>query len=127
MAIIKEIEIDGRKVAFSASAAIPRIYRARFGRDLFADLTVLIDEMSNSSSAASTLPVKSLGMFEDIAYTLAKHADPGAPETPDEWLDEFDMFSVYNILPQIIEMWKLNTKSTSESKKKEPTVESTDL
>lgn len=35
MGIRKEIEIDGKMVAFKASAAIPRIYRLKFQRDIF--------------------------------------------------------------------------------------------
>lgn len=119
MAVIKIIEIDGRGVAFSASAAIPRIYRARFGRDLFTDLSALMEGVDENSAEESRLPFKSLVVFEDIAYTMAKHADPkGVPETPDEWLDEFEIFSIYSILPQIVEMWKGNTATTAESKKK---------
>ena len=35
MGIRKEIEIDGKMVAFKASAAIPRIYRLKFQRDIY--------------------------------------------------------------------------------------------
>lgn len=118
MAIIKTIEIDGRPVAFNASAAVPRIYRAKFGRDLFADLEKLMSSVNGGNEAESALTVETLEMFEDIAYTMAKHADPGVPETPEEWLDEFNIFSIYAILPQIVEMWRLNSMTTSESKKK---------
>ena len=34
MAITKTVEIDGKEVIFKASAAIPRIYRIKFGRDI---------------------------------------------------------------------------------------------
>ena len=34
----KKVEIDGREVEFKASAAVPRIYRMKFRRDLFMDL-----------------------------------------------------------------------------------------
>ena len=34
----KTILIDGKEVQFKASAAVPRIYRIKFGRDLFVDL-----------------------------------------------------------------------------------------
>ena len=43
--------------------------------------------------------------FENLAYMMAKQADPDVPNTPDEWLDSFEMFSVYEILPQIIDLW----------------------
>ena len=39
-------------------------------------------------------------------------------QTADDWLDTFDMFSIYEILPQIFELWALNTKQTSTPKKK---------
>ena len=35
MGIRKDIEIDGQMVAFKASAAIPRIYRLKFQRDIY--------------------------------------------------------------------------------------------
>ena len=46
----------------------------------------------------------SLEMFENIAYVMAKHADPSVPNTPEEWLDGFNTFPIYQILPQIIEL-----------------------
>ena len=49
---------------------------------------------------------------------MAKHADPSIPDTPEEWLDEFNTFSIYQILPQLIELWGLNTEVEIESKKK---------
>ena len=49
---------------------------------------------------------------------MAKHADPqGVPDTPDEWLDQFGTFSIYQVLPEIIELWGLNVQTQVESKK----------
>ena len=41
----------------------------------------------------SSLDLFSLEMFENIAYVMAKHADPSIPDNPEEWLDEFNTFS----------------------------------
>ena len=41
MSIVKKIEIDGKQVPFKASAAIPRIYRMKFQRDIYKDLKAL--------------------------------------------------------------------------------------
>ena len=49
---------------------------------------------------------------------MAKHADPSIPDTPEEWLDNFYTFSIYQVLPQLIELWGLNVKTDVESKKK---------
>ena len=38
MSMKKNITIDGQEIAFKASAAIPRIYRMRFHRDIYKDL-----------------------------------------------------------------------------------------
>ena len=35
MSIVKKVEIDGKRVPFKASAAIPRIYRLKFQRDIY--------------------------------------------------------------------------------------------
>ena len=97
------IEIDGKPVVFKASAAIPRIYRIKFRRDIYKDLRLL---------------EKSVGENENIAYIMAKHADSSIPDSPEEWLDEFSTFSIYQILPQLIELWGLNTEVEIDSKKK---------
>jgi hypothetical protein len=118
MAITRTIEIDGRPVPFKASAAIPRIYRLKFGRDIFADIDRLMAAMDKQSPEGSDLDLITLGIFEDVAYTMAKYADPEVPETPEEWLDGFSVFSIYFILPQIIELWGLNNKTEVQGKKK---------
>lgn len=117
MSIVKKIEIDGKQVAFKASAAIPRIYRLKFQRDIYKDLRVLEKSIGDGNEAESDLDLFSLEMFENIAFVMAKHADPSIPDTPEEWLDEFNTFSIYQILPQLIELWGLNVQTEIESKK----------
>ena len=63
----------------------------------------------------SNLDLFSLEMFENIAYTMAKHADPQIPNEVDEWLDGFNTFSIYQVLPQLIELWGLNVKTDVEA------------
>lgn len=118
MGITKKIQIDGKDVEFKASAAIPRIYRLKFHRDIYKDLRDLEKAVDSSSAEESNLDLFSLEMFENIAYIMAKHADPTTvPDSPEEWLDEFSTFSIYQVLPEIIELWGLNVQSDVESKK----------
>ncbi|MBR1707987.1 MAG: hypothetical protein IJ719_04040 [Clostridia bacterium] len=117
MSMMKKIEIDGKEVAFRASAAIPRIYRLKFQRDIYKDLAALEKAIGDNSEEVSNLDMFSLEMFENIAYIMAKHADPSIPDTPEEWLDEFNTFSIYQVLPKIIELWGLNMKTDVEAKK----------
>ena len=118
MGMTKKIQIDGKDVVFKASAAIPRIYRLKFHRDIYKDLRDLEKAVSSSSAEESNLDLFSLEMFENIAYIMAKHADPTTvPDSPEEWLDEFSTFSIYQVLPEIIELWGLNIQSEVKSKK----------
>lgn len=117
MSIIKKVEIDGKQVLFKASAAIPRIYRLKFQRDIYKDLSALEKSINQANPADSNLDLFSLEMFENIAFVMAKHADPNIPDTPEEWLDEFNTFSIYQVLPQLIELWGLNVKTDVEAKK----------
>ena len=117
MSMVQNIEIDGKQVPFRASAAIPRIYRMKFQRDIYKDLAALEKAVGNNTEEVSNLDMFSLEMFENIAYIMAKHADPGIPDTPEEWLDEFNTFSIYQVLPKIIELWGLNVKVDVEAKK----------
>ena len=117
MSLVKTIEIDGKPVKFKASAAIPRIYRIKFQRDIYKDLASLEKTIDKSSEEVSNLDLFSLEMFENIAYVMVKHADPESPDTPEEWLDDFNTFSIYQVLPKIIELWGLNVKTDAEAKK----------
>ena len=117
MSIVKKIEIDGKQVPFKASAAIPRIYRIKFNRDIYKDLRSLEKAVGEGDEQNSNLDLFSLEMFENIAYVMAKHADSNIANSPEEWLDEFNTFSIYQVLPSIIELWGLNVQTDIESKK----------
>lgn len=107
----KIINIGGKEVGFKATASTTRRYRQRFGSDLFADMSKIVVN-------ASQLSRGDLECFENIAYIMAKQYDPSCPDDPNEWLDQFEMFSIYEILPQIIELWGQNNQTLTESKKK---------
>lgn len=65
----------------------------------------------------SQLDVIDLEIFEDTAYIMARQYDPSVPDTPEEWLENFTTFSIYEILPEILELWAINNKTTATPKK----------
>ncbi len=106
MAIQKTITVDGIEVPFKASAAIPRMYRIKFRRDIYKDFAALQTSVKEGDEESSELDIVSLEVFENIAYIMAKHANPAdVPENPDDWLERFNTFSIYEVLPQLIELW----------------------
>lgn len=119
MAIKKNITVDGIEVPFKASAAVPRLYRLKFHRDIYKDFAALQTNVKEGDEENSALDIESLEVFENIAFIMAKHADPeNVPDNPDDFLEQFNTFSIYEILPKLIELWGLNTATQIESKKK---------
>ena len=115
--IERTITISGQEVPFRSSATVPRLYRAKFKRDIFRDLTKLEQSYSKRTEDGDELQIEDLEIFVNVAYIMAYHADPSIPKTIDEWLDQFDMFSIYQVLPQILELWGDNLVTEVEAKK----------
>lgn len=121
----KTIMIDGREVRLRASAAIPRLYRIKFRRDILQDMQTIKKAVEKSSQEnaqeggqMSSIPLEALELFENVSYLMAKHADPAVPSTVEEWLDGFETFSIYTVFPAIEELWMANVQQLSTPAKK---------
>lgn len=58
-------------------------------------------------------------VLENMAYVMARQADPSVPSTVEEWLDTLDStMSIYHILPDVMRLWVANEKTSSIPKKK---------
>lgn len=101
----REIEICGKTIPFRSSATVPRLYRAKFKRDIFKDLSKLEKSYKGKTEDGDEFQIDDLEIFENVAYIMAYHADNSIPASIDDWLDQFDMFSIYEVLPQILELW----------------------
>lgn len=126
--IVENINIDGKEVPFAASAAIPRIYRIQFRRDIFKDMAKIEKSVKRSQNkqeddevSESDIPIEDLEVFENVAFVMAKHAAKKKglefPENVYEWLDQFDTFSIYVVLPEIVKLWNLNQQTQETAKK----------
>ena len=124
----KILNIDGKEVRMRASALVPRLYRVRFGRDMVRDMATLrkayrkVQDLPENATQEeiedAQLSAVDLTIFENVAYVMAKHADANIPDTPEKWLDDFEMFSIYEVMPHILELWQMSQKTTSLPKKK---------
>ena len=121
----KTIMIDGRELRLRASAAIPRLYRIKFRRDILQDMQTIKKAVEKSSrenaqdgGQMSSIPLEALELFENVSYLMAKHADPAVPSTVEEWLDGFETFSIYTVFPAIEELWMANVQQLSTPAKK---------
>lgn len=113
----REIEICGKTIPFRSSATVPRLYRAKFKRDIFKDLSKLEKSYKGKTEDGDEFKIDDLEIFENVAYIMAYHADNSIPASIDDWLDQFDMFSIYEVLPQILELWGDNLATEVAAKK----------
>jgi hypothetical protein len=117
----KTIKIGDQEVTFRSSATIPRLYRVKFKRDIFKDLSKLEKSYKGRTQGGESFEIEDLEIFENVAYIMAYHADHTIPDNIDDWLDQFEMFSIYEVLPEILELWGTNLVTDVQSKKNEVT------
>ena len=115
--IQKTIKVGDKDVTFKSSASIPMLYRVKFRRDLFKDMAELEKAMKSNRNGEKEYEIEDLEIFENVAYVMACHADPTIPKTVDEWLDGFEMFSIFEILPKLMELWGVSPGETANNHK----------
>ena len=113
----KTVTVGGQEIKFRSSATIPRLYRIKFKRDIFKDLSRLEASYSKKKNEDGSFAIEDLEIFENVAYIMAYHADHTIPDNIDDWLDQFEMFSIYEVLPEILELWGSNLVTDVASKK----------
>ena len=85
----------------------------------FKKATTLPENATEEEIQDAELSVLDLTIFENVAWLMIRHAGEDVPDDPDEWLDTIDgVFSIYEVLPQILEMWEANLETTSVPRKK---------
>lgn len=124
----KKITIDGRERTVRASGLIPKLYRAKFGRDMVVDMMKLqkaykklaeLPPAATDEERASVLMEVDFTVLENVAWLMLKHGGEDVGETPEEWLDSLDgVFSIYEALPDILDLWGQNNRTTSVPRKK---------
>lgn len=99
----KTIEIDGKQVKFESKGSTVLRYSKQFNSDFLVDLSKMEKLTKLKKGKQPTYEeLKDLDMevFYNICWVLAKTADNKIAE-PLDWLDTFEQFPLFEILPQI--------------------------
>ena len=115
--IKREIMVCVKPVMFRSSSTVPRLYRAKFKRDIFRDLSKLEKSFKANAETGDEFAIDDLEIFENLAYIMAYHADNTIPQDINEWLDQFEIFSIYEIMPDLLAMWSDNVQTDVAAKK----------
>lgn len=112
----KTIIVSGKEVKFKATAGLNYRYREQFNRDFLKDLQGLQKKLEQNKNEGNEFEIIDLQMFERIAWTMAKTADKTIPDI-EEWLDQFDMFAITQILPEILSLVAEDAEQINAKKK----------
>lgn len=117
----KTIVIDGKKVIFKTNGAVPMRYKAQFGKDYFKEIIKMLPLAKAKKKKKEELNVEDLEVldfevFYNVAWVMAKTADPSIPE-PLEWLSSFDEFPMLVVFTEIQDLMNATLQT---SKKKLP-------
>lgn len=111
--IKKQVNIDGKEYTLGMSALLPKVYRARHGRDFVQDMTRLSSSFQGKDEGGRD------DILESIVWETLLHGGSEVGENMDEWLMNIDSpFAMYELLPAVLELWTANNKMTSVPRKK---------
>ena len=124
-------KIFGTDHKLKMSAATPRIYRAKFGKDIIVQMDAMYERLSNEGKkkdeekkgeekkddSVSFTP-EELEMMENLIFVCNRQAEPEQPEDIFEWLASFEIGAITGTYGTIMKMWENNLHQTSTSKKK---------
>lgn len=106
----KTLTIDGKQVRFKSTAATPLRYKAQFGNDFFTEIIKLNSLTKLKTDENGEFNIQDLEgdiinnldfeAFYNIVWTMAKSANPNIPD-PIAWLDSFDEFPLFEIIPEL--------------------------
>lgn len=124
-------KIFGTDHKLKMSAATPRIYRAKFGKDIIVQMDAMYERLSKEGKkkdeekkneekkddSVSFTP-EELEMMENLIFVCNRQAEPEQPEDIFEWLASFEIGAITGTYGTIMKMWEDNLHQTSKSKKK---------
>lgn len=119
-------KIFGTDHKLKMSAATPRIYRAKFGKDIIVQMDAMYERLSNEGKkkdeekkddSVSFTP-EELEMMENLIFVCNRQAEPEQPEDIFEWLASYEIGAITGTYGTIMKMWEDNLHQTSKSKKK---------
>lgn len=133
----KKITIEGKPCTMDANALLPRQYRKEFGRDLIVDMKKLLGGIQLTADALKkarkdpdglaadlladpeALGSMDLSVIENLAWLMLRAGGENVGDTVNDWLGGLqDFMTVYNIMPDVVELWTSAQKTTAKSKKK---------
>lgn len=118
------IEINGKKLRIASNALLPRLYRYHFGRDLVVDMRKFGKAYVQVGTDESGKPIYEIAdeadtsILENVSWLMLRQGGEDVPDTIEAWLEETDMFDLYEIEHACLSLWQKSERQTATLKKK---------
>lgn len=126
------IHIGNKDIPMRATAAVPMLYRRKFGRDIMHDMSRLRRGYlavigDNTKTKAKVTEEQQMQLVEQLdtstvellAYIMAKHAAPeSVSDSLEKWLEQFGTQDILAATDKILMLWADNEQTSSVPKKK---------
>jgi hypothetical protein len=112
----KTITIDGKDILFKTNGALPLRYKTQFNKDYFKEIIRMspLGNLDPQNLKSEDLELVDFEVFYNIAWVMAKTADPSIPD-PIKWLETFDEFPIVEIFPQLQSLMESSFKTTKKN------------
>ena len=108
----KVIKVGDIDVRFKATGKTVAMAEEKFKIDVLKEITSLQKDIDAGDVG------RSMKVFKQLAYVMAKQADPEVPDDFMDWLDQFGMFDLDVALPEIVGLWNVAAIGKTQPKKK---------
>lgn len=108
----KVIKVGDVDVRFKATGKTVALAEEKFRIDVLKEITNLQQDVEKGDMG------RSMRVFKQLAYVMAKQANPEVPDDYLDWLDQFGMFDLDAALPDIVSLWNVAALGKAQPKKK---------
>lgn len=122
----KIVSVGEKKVVLRATAALPRVYRSIFGRDVFKDITPMLEryqkidpEKTDEISMVNQIGDHDMETLENLTFAMAWMGMPDVQTMePLEWFDGFSSSELAVMEKEAFTLWVMDNYTIEETKKK---------
>lgn len=122
----KIVSVGEKKVVLRATAALPRVYRSIFGRDVFKDITPMLEryqkidpEKTDDLSMVNQIGDYDMETLENLTFAMAWMGMPDVQKMePLEWFDSFSSPELAVMEQEAFTLWVMDNYTIDEAKKK---------
>lgn len=115
----KTITIDDKEIILEANALTPYLFKNIFNQDVFYKMQKSAIALQNTKKGE--LPDIDIEFYYQLIWLMAKTAkkkDGEEIEDLESWIEQFNLYSIYGAITDVVQLWAECCNQTSKPAKK---------